>query len=166
VWLRTVLKAHGMKPHWTARLKHKGLSRESKDEYRKINLRWHDLRHEYASRLVERGVPLAQLRDLLGHASISNPDNVVQRTVNGGSSALGRAFSRRFSRHHLSRLRSVSAAFLCRVSHCVSPRGTRDGVAPRSHSLLSSASPTSGLISGSPVTSVPATAGRDAQSPI
>jgi hypothetical protein len=27
-------------------------------------------RHEYASRLVERGVPLAQVRDLLGHASI------------------------------------------------------------------------------------------------
>jgi hypothetical protein len=29
-----------------------------------------DLRHEYASRLVERGVPLAQVHDLLGHASI------------------------------------------------------------------------------------------------
>jgi hypothetical protein len=28
------------------------------------------MRHEYASRLVERGVPLAQVRDLLGHASI------------------------------------------------------------------------------------------------
>ena len=33
-------------------------------------LRWHDLRHEYASRLVEHGVPLSQVRDLLGHASI------------------------------------------------------------------------------------------------
>ena len=29
-----------------------------------------DLRHEYASRLVEHGIPLSQLRDLLGHASI------------------------------------------------------------------------------------------------
>jgi hypothetical protein len=28
------------------------------------------MRHEHASRLVERGVPLAQVRDLLGHASI------------------------------------------------------------------------------------------------
>jgi site-specific recombinase XerD len=27
-------------------------------------------RHEYASRLGERGVPLAQVRDLLGYASI------------------------------------------------------------------------------------------------
>lgn len=31
---------------------------------------FHDLRGEYASRLVERGVPLSQVRDLLGHASI------------------------------------------------------------------------------------------------
>jgi integrase-like protein len=35
-----------------------------------VNLRWHDLRHEFASRLVEKGVPLSQVRDLLGHASI------------------------------------------------------------------------------------------------
>jgi integrase-like protein len=31
---------------------------------------FHDLRGEYASRLVDRGVPLSQVRDLLGHASI------------------------------------------------------------------------------------------------
>src|SRR5436190_20563149 len=48
-----------------------GLTRESKEAFRRINLHWHDLRHEYASRLVESGVPLAQVRDLLGHASIT-----------------------------------------------------------------------------------------------
>jgi hypothetical protein len=73
-WLRTVLKAHGIKPRWTARLKYKGLSSESRNAFRKINLRWHDLRHEYASRLVERGVPLAQVRDLLGHASVTTTE--------------------------------------------------------------------------------------------
>jgi hypothetical protein len=31
---------------------------------------FHDLRGEYASRLVGKGVPLSQVRDLLGHASI------------------------------------------------------------------------------------------------
>ena len=38
------------------------------------SLRWHDLRHEYASRLVEHGVPLSQVRDLLGHASITTTE--------------------------------------------------------------------------------------------
>jgi integrase len=33
-------------------------------------VRFHDLRSEYASRPVERGVPLSQVRDLLGHCSI------------------------------------------------------------------------------------------------
>ena len=34
------------------------------------DIRFHDLRSEYASRLVEHGVPLSQVRDLLGHSSI------------------------------------------------------------------------------------------------
>jgi site-specific recombinase XerD len=43
-------------------------------EFRGIDLRWHDIRHEYASRLVEKRVPLAQVRDLLGHASITTTE--------------------------------------------------------------------------------------------
>ena len=30
------------------------------------DVRFHDLRSEYASRLVEKGIPLSQVRDLLG----------------------------------------------------------------------------------------------------
>ena len=40
-WLRTVLKAHGLTPTWSARLNFKGLSTESKAAFHRINLRWH-----------------------------------------------------------------------------------------------------------------------------
>ena len=55
-----------------------------------IDLHWHDLRHEYASRLVERGVPLAQVRDLLGHASITTTERYDNQTLEALQSAAKR----------------------------------------------------------------------------
>ena len=68
-WVVAVLKANGVDPRWR-RGAYKDLSAACQQRFRDVNLHWHDLRHEYASRLVERCVPLAQVRDLLGHASI------------------------------------------------------------------------------------------------
>src|SRR4030095_9966876 len=68
-WITAVLKAHGIRPEWKA-YGWRALWPDCRGEFRRINLPWHDLRHEYASRLVEHGVPLSQVRDLLGHASI------------------------------------------------------------------------------------------------
>ena len=68
-WVTAVLKAHDVAPVWKS-YNWTALTPDCLTEFRRINLRWHDLRHEYASRLVEKNVPLAQVRDLLGHASI------------------------------------------------------------------------------------------------
>lgn len=35
-----------------------------------LDLHWHDFRHEYASRLAAKGVPVTTIRRLLGHASL------------------------------------------------------------------------------------------------
>jgi len=72
-WVTAVLKAHGVKPEWKS-YNWTALTPACQQAFKRINLHWHDLRHEYASRLVERGVPLAQVRDLLGHASITTTE--------------------------------------------------------------------------------------------
>jgi integrase len=72
-WVTAVLKSHDVKPEWKA-CGWTALTPECAEQFRRINLHWHDLRHEYASRLVEKGVPLAQVRDLLGHASITTTE--------------------------------------------------------------------------------------------
>ena len=59
-WEGALIRA-GIAPSPDVRAEHPELSEP---------LRWHDLRHEYASRLVEKGIPLSQVRDLMGHASI------------------------------------------------------------------------------------------------
>jgi len=79
-WVTVVLKAHDIKPEWKS-CNWTALTPACQQEFRRINLHWHDLRHEYASRLVERGVPLAQVRDLLGHASITTTERYDNQKI-------------------------------------------------------------------------------------
>jgi integrase len=88
-WVVAVLKAHGMDPHWRKGA-YKDLTADCQRRFRDINLHWHDLRHEYASRLVERGVPLAQVRDLLGHASIITTERYDNQTLEALQAAVER----------------------------------------------------------------------------
>jgi integrase len=88
-WLVVVLKAHGIDPRWR-KGSYKDLTPECQQRFRDINLHWHDLRHEYASRLVERGVPLAQVRDLLGHASILTTERYDNQRLEALQAAVAR----------------------------------------------------------------------------
>jgi hypothetical protein len=88
-WLVAVLKAHGVDPKWR-KGSYKDLTAEGQQRFREINLHWHDLRHEYASRLVERGVPLAQVRDLLGHASIVTTERYDNQRLEALQAAVAR----------------------------------------------------------------------------
>ena len=53
--------ATGLKTAWSRILKRARIT----------GFRWHDLRHHFAPRLVQRGVPLNTVRDLLGHSSVA-----------------------------------------------------------------------------------------------
>jgi integrase len=65
-WETCVLKAHGHEPVWT-----KGrLMPESRAALRVIDLHFHDLRHEAASRLLEGGWPLHHVQEMLGHSNL------------------------------------------------------------------------------------------------
>ena len=88
-WLTTVLKAHGVKPHWRKKASYRQLTEDCVEAFQAINLHWHDLRHEYASRLVERGVPLSQVRDLLGHASITTTERYDNQRLEALQAAAG-----------------------------------------------------------------------------
>jgi integrase len=77
-WETTVLKAHGVAV--TRDPKTHALSPEARAAYRAMNLRFHDLRHEAGSRLIERGWPVHHVRDLLGHASLETTNRYLNVT--------------------------------------------------------------------------------------
>ena len=76
-WQTALLRAHGHKPVWIWSRNQgpqaKGttnLSPESQAAYPAIDLHFHDLRHEGASRLLEAGWPVHPVQHMLGHATL------------------------------------------------------------------------------------------------
>lgn len=83
-WEGTVLRAHGHVPAKGKPLRNsktKSLTPEARKLFAAINLHWHDLRHEYACRLAEKGVPITKIQYLLGHSSIVTTERYIHHTL-------------------------------------------------------------------------------------
>lgn len=83
-WEGTVLRAHGHVPKKGKPLrdaKTNNLTPDARRLFAGINLHWHDLRHEYACRLAERGVPITKIQYLLGHASVVTTERYIHHTL-------------------------------------------------------------------------------------
>jgi integrase len=73
-WETCVLRAHGHEPNW---VKGGKLSKESRANLRAIDLHFHDLRHEAGSRWLEAAWPIHHVKEMLGHANISQTDTYL-----------------------------------------------------------------------------------------
>ena len=83
-WETVVLLAHGESP---TRDKRRG--RVNTDGLKRIDLRWHDLRHEAACRWRESGLDLREIQLLLGHSSLL----VTERYLNVSDDELADAMA-------------------------------------------------------------------------
>jgi integrase len=78
-WEDANLLAHG---HTPERVRKTGkLLHASQRALAEINLHWHDLRHEFASRLAERAGPITEIQRLLGHASVQTTERYISHTL-------------------------------------------------------------------------------------
>lgn len=71
--------------HWDAQNLYRDLWNPARDRAGLIDFRWHDLRHTFCSRLVQRGANIVAVKELAGHRSIEitmryvhlSPDHLV-----------------------------------------------------------------------------------------
>jgi integrase len=78
-WISAVLKAHGETPTYTGDST-ANFSPASRAAFRRINLRFHDLRREAGSRWMDGGVPIATIQRWLGHANVSQTSTYLAGT--------------------------------------------------------------------------------------
>ncbi len=86
-WHRAILKAHGVKPVYTATA---NLNAASRAALEKVDLHFHDLRREAASRWADAGIPLSIVQRWLGHSNIAQTSTYLSGTPAGEFEALQR----------------------------------------------------------------------------
>jgi integrase len=79
-WQTAVLRAHGHEPLWTPT---GALAEESRNAFQVIDLHFHDLRHEAGCRWLEGGWPIHHVREMLGHANLSQTSTYLHASERG-----------------------------------------------------------------------------------
>jgi integrase len=93
-WETLLLLSHGIEPTREAR----GQRPSNRKALARINLHWHDLRHEALSRLADDGVPVHELQPLAGHASITTTQRYMNARANSLAESMRKARERRADR--------------------------------------------------------------------
>lgn len=94
-WGGVNLTAHGHKVKWTSS---GNLSPQCWDDLRKINLHWHDLRHEALSRLGESGeLTDHELMEIAGHANLTTTQRYLNTRIERLKQGVLRAAAKRLA---------------------------------------------------------------------
>jgi integrase len=112
-WDTLRLLAHGYTPH-----RDREGDTWNREQLRKIDLHWHDLRHEGASRLLADGVDIRIIQLMLGHANVQQ----TQRYLNVTDEELRKGLEVSWRRSRALRLVSGGG----KSSHACHTRVTRD----------------------------------------
>jgi integrase len=86
-WETAVLKAAGYTPTWGP---NNTLTPESRAHLDAVDLHFHDLRHEGASRLLEAGWPLHHVSEMLGHSNVGQTSTYLNAGKHGLSDSMRR----------------------------------------------------------------------------
>jgi integrase len=94
-WERVVMEAHDIQA--TRKGRSAGWTTESRAALRRVDLHWHDLRHECATRWLRCGLDLREIQTLLGHASICMTERYLNVDVSTVADSLSTKVWRRAS---------------------------------------------------------------------
>jgi integrase len=93
-WTTLLLLANGIEP--TRPGSRRRVS--NREALARLDLRWHDLRHEALSRLADDCVPVHELQLLAGHASITTTQRYMNARANSLAESMRQARERRARR--------------------------------------------------------------------